>query len=227
MSEYFSHDYDSREDEKIQELIFKLGMEGYGIYWGIVEMLYKNDGYMQTQCERIAHALHTHNDKIKSVIFDFNLFQINGNAFTSKSVLHRLKLRKGKSFAAQKAAKVRWNKVKAEDANAMRTQCERNAKKKRKEKERKVNKNKENIRAKLLFKNSNITLEDIEKAFQSTEDISNADARHYFNSMLDWSESNKEMKADWIATARAWARKDLAKGELKIKSFGKHPPINF
>ena len=135
MAEYFSHDYDAREDEKIQNLVFKLGMEGYGIYWAIVEMLYKNDGYMQTQCERIAFALHADKDKINSVINDFSLFQINGNAFTSTSVLHRLKLRKGKSFTAKKAAKARWDKVKANDADAMQAQCDSNAKKESKVKE--------------------------------------------------------------------------------------------
>lgn len=140
MAEYFSHDYDAREDEKIQELIFKLNMEGYGIYWSIIEMLYKNDGYMQMECERIAFALHTDKDKVNSVIHDFNLFKVNGNAFTSTSVLHRLKLRKGKSATARKAAKIRWGKENADDANAMQTQCKRNAKKKRKESKEKESK---------------------------------------------------------------------------------------
>jgi uncharacterized protein YdaU (DUF1376 family) len=132
MSEYFSHDYDAREDEKIQNLIFKYGMEGYGIYWSIIEMLYKNDGYMQTHYERIAYVLHTDIKKIENIIKDFGLFEINENAFNSNSVLHRLKIRSGKTFSAKKAAKARWDKAKANNANAMQTQCKRNAKKKRK-----------------------------------------------------------------------------------------------
>lgn len=80
---------------------------------------------------------------------------------------------------------------------------------------------------KCLFKNSNISIQDIQNAFLKTDDIKTADARYYYNSMMDWSESNKQMKSDWIATARAWARKDLAKGELKLKKYGKYPPINF
>lgn len=143
MAEYFSHDYDAREDEKIQNLIYQYGMLGYGIYWAIVEMLYKNNGYMQTQYERIAFALHTESEVIKSVINNFDLFEINENAFTSASVLHRLKLRKGKSYSASKAAKARWNKAKAKDANAMQTQCDSNAKKKSKGKESKVEESKE------------------------------------------------------------------------------------
>ena len=77
MAEYFSHDYDTREDEKIQNLVFKHGMEGYGIFWSIVEMLYKNDGYMQLDYARIAFALHSHNDIVKIYIlklhFAYNL----------------------------------------------------------------------------------------------------------------------------------------------------------
>jgi len=140
MAEYFSHDYDAREDEKIQELLFELKMEGYGVYWSIIEMLYKNDGYLQLNYERIAYALHSHNDTVKSVINDFDLFKLHGDNFTSTSVLHRIKLRKGKSATARKAAKIRWGKEKANDADAMQTQCEGNAKKKSKVKEKKEKK---------------------------------------------------------------------------------------
>ena len=40
---YFPHDYNAASDEKIEELLFKLGNEGYGIYWRIIEMLYQNN----------------------------------------------------------------------------------------------------------------------------------------------------------------------------------------
>ena len=140
MAEYFSHDYDAREDEKIQNLVFKYGMEGYGIYWSIVEMLYKNDGYMQLDYPRITFALHSHNDIIESVINDFDLFKMHNDSFTSTSVLHRIKLRKGKSITARKAAKIRWGKEKVKDANALQTQSDSNAKKKSKVKESKVKK---------------------------------------------------------------------------------------
>ena len=144
MAEYFSHDYDAREDEKIQELLFDMKMEGYGIYWSIIEMLYKNDGYLQMNCERIAYALHTDEVKVKTVINNFDLFKQHADSFTSDSVLHRIKLRKGKSATARKAAKIRWGKEKANDANAVQTQCEGNAKKKRKVKETKEKESKVN-----------------------------------------------------------------------------------
>ncbi len=137
MAEYFSHDYDAREDEKIQHLLYKLKWEGYGLYWAIVEMLYKNDGYLTIEYERIAHALQTQSDIIKCIIEDFNLFRCTANAFYSPSALHRLKLRKGKSVVARKAAKIRWDKEKQKNADALQVQSDSNAKKKSKGKERK------------------------------------------------------------------------------------------
>ena len=137
MTEYFSHDYDAREDEKIQHLLYKLKWEGYGLYWAIVEMLYKNDGYLTIEYERIAHALQTQSDIIKSIIEDFNLFRCTANAFYSPSALHRLKLRKGKSVVARKAAKIRWDKEKQKNADVKQAQSDSNTKKESKVKERK------------------------------------------------------------------------------------------
>ena len=129
MAEYFPHDYDAREDEKIQHLLYKLGWKGYGLYWAIIEMLYSNGGYMQMECERIAYALRTDSATIAEIINDFGLFMVSDGEFTSNSVLERLKLREEKSTKARESANKRWN-----NANAMRTQCDGNAKKERKEK---------------------------------------------------------------------------------------------
>ncbi|MEE9451062.1 MAG: DUF4373 domain-containing protein [Ignavibacteriaceae bacterium] len=139
---YFSHDSNSRNDEKILSLRMKLGMEGYGIYWAIIEMLRDSTDYrMQLQCERIAFELHTDNETIKSVINDFNLFDNDTEYFWSESLLRRMEIREQKSNKARESAKVRWDKAKA-----MRTQSERNAKKGKeiKEKEIKGNKKTEN-----------------------------------------------------------------------------------
>jgi len=83
------------------------------------------------------------------------------------------------------------------------------------------NKIKNLTKGKKLFKNSGVTIQDIEDAFKKTEDLINADPKHYFNRMLDASESKGIMNIDWIATARSWARRDLAEDKLvllKIKS---------
>ena len=50
---YFSHDYNARNDEKIKRLIRKHGMQGYGVFWSIVEDYI----IMRTHCDWITMAL--------------------------------------------------------------------------------------------------------------------------------------------------------------------------
>jgi hypothetical protein len=131
---YFSHDYNTRMDDKIKDLIYHHGFLGYGIYWGLIEDLYNNANALRLHCERIASDYRTQTDVINSIIHDFDLFIIDGNHFHSNGVHKRLIHRETKSTKARESASYRW-----ENANAMRTQCERNAIKERKGKERKGN----------------------------------------------------------------------------------------
>lgn len=124
MAEYFSHDYDAREDEKIIDLLSDLGYEGYGIYWAIIEMLYKNKGVMQTQYNRIAFALKADNNIVEKVIKSYKLFKHSQTHFWSESVKARLKIRQEKSEKARESAYNRWY---GKDANAKRTQSDSKA----------------------------------------------------------------------------------------------------
>ena len=131
---YFSHDYNARNDEKIKMLIRKHGMIGYGVFWAIVEDLYNNANALRTDYDGIAYDLRLHSDIVKSVVNDFDLFEINGDYFGSSSVKTRLDQRNEKSLSARKSASYRWNKI-DKDANALQTLSEGNAKKERKGKE--------------------------------------------------------------------------------------------
>jgi len=138
---YFSHDYDARNDEKIIDLMAEMGWEGYGLFWGIIELLYQNDGIMRTQYKRIAYALQTNEESIKSVVESFDLFIIVDDEFWSESVIIRIKERNAKSTKARESALIRWS-----NANAKRTQSDSNAIKESKvkdskEKESKINDN--------------------------------------------------------------------------------------
>jgi len=113
---YFSHDYNARTDEKIKLLIRKHGLKGYGIFWAIIEDLYNNANALRLDCEGIAFELREDVETIKSVIQDFDLFQIKDNYFGSLSVQDRLNKRLGKSAKARESAFL---------TNAMRTQCKR------------------------------------------------------------------------------------------------------
>jgi hypothetical protein len=138
---YFSHDYNTREDEKIKELIYLNGMTGYGIYWAIIETLYQNANALRTNYARIAFDLHlTTHTIVESVITEFELFNFSENKeyFYSNSVERRLDKRSEKSKKARESALIRWNKN-TDDANALQTESDSNAIKESKVKESKVN----------------------------------------------------------------------------------------
>jgi hypothetical protein len=138
---YFSHDYNSRNDEKIKFLLRKHGLVGYGLFWAIIEDLYNNANALQSDYEGIAYDYRINADVVKSIINDFDLFVFDGETFGSLSVQKRIDERDSKSVKARESAHKRWT-----NANAMQTQCDSNAIKERKVKEikeKKVNKIKE------------------------------------------------------------------------------------
>lgn len=111
MKDYFSHDYNSRNDPKMVHLQMKLGLEGIGVYWCIIEMLYESGGYLlQTQYERISFELRTKYDIVKSVIHDFDLFKFDNEKVWSESALERLNKRFNKSEQARQSIGKRWEK---------------------------------------------------------------------------------------------------------------------
>ena len=133
MSEYFSHDYNARNDLNMKKLFMGEGLSGIGLYWCLVEMLYEKNGYIDLEyIPIIAFDLRTTEEQVNNVIDKYNLFCKNDTHFFSNSVLKRLDLRNEKSEKAKKSANARWN-----NANAMRTHNDSNA---IKEKESKVNK---------------------------------------------------------------------------------------
>ena len=137
MKEYFSHDYNTRQDEKVKRLIMKEGMLGYGIFWSIVENLYNNANALRLEYDIIAFELHVDTDIVKRIINEYDLFIINGVFFGSESVERRLNERVEKSKKASESAIYRWSKQK-NDANAMQTQCNSNAIKENKIKKNKI-----------------------------------------------------------------------------------------
>tara|TARA_R110001632_G_scaffold44827_1_gene113813 strand:- start:4832 stop:5515 length:684 start_codon:yes stop_codon:yes gene_type:complete len=132
---YFSHDYNVRADEKIKRLIRSHGIEGYGIYWAIVEDLYNNANALRTDYDGIAYDLRVDTTRVESIIKNFKLFEINEDYFSSISIAKRLEKRHEKSAKAKDSANKRWNK----NANAMPTQSDSNAIKESKGKEIKIN----------------------------------------------------------------------------------------
>ena len=142
---YFSHDYNTRSDENIKLLIRKWGMEGYGIFWALIEDLYSNANALRLDCEGIAYDLRKDESIVRSVISDFNLFVIKEGFFGSLSIERRLNERDAKSKRAKGSAMLRWAQcgknanASKTDANALDTELNRNAIKESKVKESKGN----------------------------------------------------------------------------------------
>lgn len=105
---YFSHDYNARHDEKTKRLIRKYGMEGYGIFWSLIEDLYNNSNEMQADYESISDDLHSDAKLIKSIINDFGLFSVKDDSFCSDSIERRITERNAKSEKARESAIKRW-----------------------------------------------------------------------------------------------------------------------
>lgn len=136
---YFSHDYNARNDVKIKLLIRKHKFLGYGIYWGIIEDLYNNTNVLPIDYEGISDDFKTSQIIIKSILHDFDLFEINEKTFGSLSVQRRLDERASKSNRAKDSINKRWEKVKLENTNVLQSNNERNTIKERKGKEIKDN----------------------------------------------------------------------------------------
>jgi len=138
MKEYFSHDYNARNDQKLIGLRRTYGLAHGFIYWCIIEILYECGGKISlSKMEDIAYELHCEIDAIAEVLKFDGLFKFKNDYFYSDSVNERLSIRKKKSDKARESAAFRWGKGIQNDANAYRTESERYAIKVNKSKEEK------------------------------------------------------------------------------------------
>lgn len=136
MQSYFSHDSNARNSDKLMKVRMKLGAEGYGIFFMLIERLREEEGYKSTiDYDTLAFDLRVDAEKVKQVVENYELFKFteDGKYFYSDSFNERMEMmdvraqqRKSK---AKKAAEARWNKQTANTSNAetMPEQCPSNA----------------------------------------------------------------------------------------------------
>jgi len=92
---WFMHDFNAKDDPKIMLLIDELGMEGYGIYWVLIETLrgcpeaqYR---YPLRLIPSLARKYATTSPKVETVVRNYGLFIIeNEEFFLSKSLCNRM-----------------------------------------------------------------------------------------------------------------------------------------
>ena len=124
---YFSHFSNARHDRRIKRLRKDLGIEGYGIYFMLLEVLREqiDFNYPISDIDLLAEEFGASEAKIKTVLSSYELFQLNGDTFTSLKFIYYLTPYLEKSQRARDAAKIRWDRINAnEDAKALQMKCD-------------------------------------------------------------------------------------------------------
>lgn len=109
---YFPHDYNAVTDVKILFMRQQLGMEGYGIYWFLIESLANAGGRLPMKIIPVlAMQIQVTEVKVKAVIESFELFEVVENQFFSVRLNEHLQVRNLFSESGKRGALARWNKV--------------------------------------------------------------------------------------------------------------------
>ena len=139
---YFPHDSNARFDPKILKMRAKFGLEGYGFYFCVLEIMRDNSDYMldKDELDVISFQLQIEESKAKAMLdfcLNIGLFYEKNNKIFSDSFLLRMnemdELRAKRAEAGRKGGKAKA-KLKQNCGNEQ-------ALKESKEKESKVNKN--------------------------------------------------------------------------------------
>ena len=225
-SYYFQHDYNARNDPKLQDVLIELGVEGIGIYWCIIEQLYEQGGTLPLRyCKSIAFALHVDYKTIERLVNNYGLFANDGENMWSDSVLKRLDKRKDISDKRKQAAIARWRQSldnqrqtpvqdgceeTSGDTQAMQTQSTSNANAEHKEKEIKEKNNiKESIKEKHETAKRFVppTLEEVKARIKEMNYTFDAEAFIAFYQSKNWMVGKNKMK-DWKAAMVTWQKRE-------------------
>ena len=98
---WFKHDFDARNDLKLVQLRMDVGPVSDGIFWNVIEMMYKEGGQMSlSTIPCIAKLLNTSEELVNKVVCKSGMFVVETDIFYSKQVRERLH-----KMADEKAAK--------------------------------------------------------------------------------------------------------------------------
>ncbi|ABV67603.1 hypothetical protein Abu_1347 [Aliarcobacter butzleri RM4018] len=88
---YFSHDANAKDDFKVMLLIEELGLEGYGIFWVLIETLREQQNYKYPLklLSVLARKYNTTLAKLEVVVRNYHLFVIEDDCFFYSSSLNR------------------------------------------------------------------------------------------------------------------------------------------
>lgn len=119
--QYFSHDSNARNDEKLIRLRMRHKWEGYGIFWAIIEKLRDSSDYMcVVDYDIIAYDLRADTATIKSIVEEFGLFAFTEDrkCFYSESLMKRMAVMDKTSELQRERVRKRWERQKMDEGNS-------------------------------------------------------------------------------------------------------------
>lgn len=227
---YFSHDADAMNDPKCMLLISQMGMEGYGAFWALVELLRVQPEYRMSLdlIPAIAGRLQITEAKLKTVICAFGLFLVTEDSFFfSQSLRNRMQLmikqKEDRKLWAIKAANARWgnnnslnnNELCESNANALQAHYGSNADSCQR-KEKKGNIKKKGYKEKAVAFTPP-QLSEIDEYCKDRNNAVDANKFHDFYQSKGWMVGKNKMK-DWKAAVRTWEKEEKSKKQQNNQS---------
>jgi hypothetical protein len=104
---YFSHDYNASQDPKILNMMAELGIEGYGLFWLLIEKLAEANGkLLLNDIKGLAFAWKIDCSKIDLLVSKFDLLHTDGTHFWSERLIENLKHRNNLSKTRAKIGRI-------------------------------------------------------------------------------------------------------------------------
>lgn len=206
---YFPHDSNAKDDPKCVLLIEQLGLEGYGIYWVLIEVLRDQPDYSYpvNLLPALARRYNTTVEKVKTVVGNYDLFTVKDDTvFFSESLIRRMapldQKRKKLSEAGRMGNKSRWGSKKIAtqsppDSIAIATQSQ--------VKEIKVNEIKEDKNKTKASAFVPPSVRDVQSYCAERNSMIDPERFVDFYSSKGWMVGKNKMK-DWRASVRTWER---------------------
>lgn len=163
---YFSHDSNAKDDPKCVMLIETLQLEGYGIFWMLVETLRDQPDYKYPLqlIPALARRYNTTSEKLKAVIMNFGLFEVEKDTFFySESLIRRMALKDAIIKKRIKAGKISGQKRKQLSLEHKLNTCSTDAEQLKEKKRKEIKENKD-----IYGENDNVKL--TEKEYQKCID---------------------------------------------------------
>lgn len=216
---YFPHFANARHDRKLKRVQKELGLEGYAIYFQLLEILREQIDFMYPleDIDLLADEIGTSEPKVRTVICNYQLFDVIDDKFFSIKQIYYLQPYIEKTQRARLAAQKRWDNTN-DNANAMQMHSKCNAdamqEKESKVKESKLKESKVKVNRQTLFSETEyVDIENFKAAFIGTQ-YEEANFAYYHEVIKNWSDSKGEKKLNWIATAKNWMARDLKEGKF-------------